>query len=76
MKTNVTVWNEFRHEKTDEAVRKVYPDGMHNVIAAFLGNEEGFERAHGHAGRAGARPHRRRAGQHRRAGLVGAHGAP
>ena len=28
----VTVWGEFRHEKTSEAVRKVYPDGMHNVI--------------------------------------------
>lgn len=36
---NVTIWNEFRHEKTDEAVRKVYPDGMHQVIASFLGAE-------------------------------------
>ncbi len=32
----VTVWNEFRHEKVDEAVRKIYPDGMHEVIAAQL----------------------------------------
>lgn len=40
MKLNVTVWNEFRHEKTDEAVRKVYPDGMHNAIAAFLKSED------------------------------------
>ena len=32
----VTVWNEFRHEKTNEAVMKVYPDGMHNVIARGL----------------------------------------
>lgn len=32
----VTVWNEFRHEKTDEAVKKVYPQGLHAVIAAGL----------------------------------------
>lgn len=25
----VTVWNEFRHEKRNEAVRKIYPDGIH-----------------------------------------------
>ena len=33
----VTVWNEFRHEKHHEEVKKVYPDGMHVVIADFLG---------------------------------------
>jgi len=33
---NVTVWNEFRHEKTDEEVIKIYPDGIHNCIAEFL----------------------------------------
>lgn len=32
----VTVWNEGRHEKRDEAVQKVYPNGMHEAIAAFL----------------------------------------
>lgn len=32
----VTVWNEFRHEKKNEAVKRVYPDGMHKVIAAGL----------------------------------------
>ncbi len=32
----VTVWNEGRHEKTHEAVRKVYPDGIHNVLAKAL----------------------------------------
>jgi trehalose utilization protein len=32
----VTVWNEFRHEKTHEEVAKIYPDGMHEVIAAHL----------------------------------------
>ncbi len=39
----VTVWNEFRHEKTDEAVRKVYPDGIHAAIADSLGTQEGIE---------------------------------
>ena len=29
----VTVWNEFRHEKEDEKVRAVYPDGIHKAIA-------------------------------------------
>jgi len=29
----VTVWNEFRHEKTHAEVTKLYPDGMHQVIA-------------------------------------------
>lgn len=42
MKINVTVWNEFLHEKTDEAVQKVYPDGIHNAIASFLAKEEGM----------------------------------
>ncbi len=32
----VTVWNEFRHEKTDDRVRAIYPDGMHQVIADAL----------------------------------------
>lgn len=32
----VTVWNEFRHEKHDEPVRKIYPQGMHVVIADAL----------------------------------------
>jgi trehalose utilization protein len=33
----VTVWNEFRHEKREEAVRKIYPDGIHAAIAMGLG---------------------------------------
>ena len=39
----VLVWNEFRHEKTSESVKEVYPDGIHNVIAEFLGKEEDIE---------------------------------
>lgn len=33
----VTIWNEYRHEQHDERVRAVYPDGIHAVIAAFVG---------------------------------------
>lgn len=36
---NVTIWNEFRHEKSNEAVKKVYPEGMHNTIAKGLGSD-------------------------------------
>lgn len=32
----VTVWNEFRHEKKGGEVAKVYPEGIHNTIAAGL----------------------------------------
>ncbi len=37
---NVTVWNEFYHEKHEEPVKAVYPEGIHAVIAEFLGKEE------------------------------------
>lgn len=33
---NVLVWNEFVHEREHEAVRAVYPEGIHRVIADFL----------------------------------------
>ena len=36
MTIRVTVWNEYRHEKSDAAVRLVYPDGLHAPIAAHL----------------------------------------
>lgn len=39
----VTVWNEFRHEKVHEAVRKVYPEGIHAPIAGHLGSQPGIE---------------------------------
>lgn len=41
MSIRVTVWNEFRHEKADEKVRAVYPDGIHRYLASFL--EEDFQ---------------------------------
>lgn len=36
----VTVWNEYLHEVKHEAVRKVYPDGIHEAIARGLANDE------------------------------------
>lgn len=32
----VTVWNEFLHEKVHDAVKAVYPDGIHQALAAGL----------------------------------------
>ena len=32
----VTVWNEYRHEKQDAEVAKVYPQGIHDAIAKHL----------------------------------------
>ena len=37
---NVTIYNEFCHEKTDDAVKAVYPDGIHRAIADFLKTED------------------------------------
>jgi trehalose utilization protein len=39
----VTVWNEFVHEKESEKVKAIYPGGIHNTIAEFLGREEDIE---------------------------------
>lgn len=36
----VTVWNEFRHEKSEDSVREVYPHGIHQAIADFLSPQE------------------------------------
>ena len=33
---HVTVWNEFRHEKSSATVAAIYPNGMHETIASFL----------------------------------------
>ena len=39
MTLNVTIWNEFRHEKVNEEARKVYPEGLHAPIAGHLRSE-------------------------------------
>ncbi|MCL6547594.1 MAG: ThuA domain-containing protein [Alicyclobacillus sp.] len=37
----VTVWNEFRHERANAEVARIYPNGIHEAIAAPL-RESGF----------------------------------
>ena len=36
----VTVWNEFYHETISEEIRAIYPQGIHQAIADFLGKNE------------------------------------
>ena len=43
MTLRVTVWNEFRHEKQNEQIGAIYPDGMHTAIANRLGKESDIE---------------------------------
>lgn len=38
---NVTVWNEFVHEK-EERIAKIYPKGIHGAIAEMLGKDSLF----------------------------------
>jgi trehalose utilization protein len=40
--TRVTVWNEYRQERSDPTVRAVYPDGIHCAIGDGL-REAGFD---------------------------------
>ena len=42
---NITVWNEYRHEVESEEIKAVYPNGIHNVIAEFLGEEHDVKTA-------------------------------
>ena len=32
----ITVWNEFRHERSNPAVGRIYPEGIHEALAAPL----------------------------------------
>ena len=43
MTIRVNVWNEFRHERVDEQVKAIYPEGIHGAIAEGLRAEEGIE---------------------------------
>jgi len=42
-KIRVTVWNEYRHEKDNEAIGKLYPEGMHGAIAKALSAQPDME---------------------------------
>ncbi len=39
-KINVTIWNEFIHEVEHDAVKKVYPDGIHMALAKGLAADD------------------------------------
>lgn len=39
----VTVWNEYRHERHNEQVASIYPNGIHRAIADHLEGVEGLE---------------------------------
>ena len=39
-KINVTIWNEFRHEKENDVVKALYPDGLHAQIAKMIGCDD------------------------------------
>jgi trehalose utilization protein len=34
----VTIWNEYRHERHDDRVAAIYPQGIHSTLAAALNN--------------------------------------
>lgn len=38
----VTVWNEYRHEKENAAIREIYPQGIHNTIGQYLKEQGSF----------------------------------
>ena len=42
MTIRVTVWNEARHEKTNDKAKAIYPEGIHTAIAEAL-NKQGFQ---------------------------------
>ncbi|MFV0416524.1 MAG: ThuA domain-containing protein [Chthoniobacterales bacterium] len=38
----ITIWSEYRHEKKNPEVTEIYPEGMHETIAAALRKDTGF----------------------------------
>ncbi len=39
----VTVWSEYRQEKENPEIAKVYPEGIHGAIAKYLRSQGGLE---------------------------------
>ena len=37
---NLTIWNEYYHEKKDEVVKQIYPNGIHRYIKDFLQKDQ------------------------------------
>ena len=40
----VTIWNEFRHEKTNETAKALYPNGLHATIGEYLAANDEVQR--------------------------------
>jgi trehalose utilization protein len=39
----VTIWNEFVHERENDAVRQIYPQGIHGTLAQALASQPGLD---------------------------------
>jgi trehalose utilization protein len=39
MALRITVWNEYRHERNNPEVAKIYPEGIHGLLAELLAGE-------------------------------------
>lgn len=42
-KIHVTVWDEYRHERTEDAIRAIYPKGIHGCIKDFLDKHDDLD---------------------------------
>lgn len=38
--TRITIYNEYLHERHDEQIRAIYPEGIHGALAGFLKDED------------------------------------
>ncbi|TDQ42061.1 ThuA domain-containing protein [Aureibacillus halotolerans] len=36
MSIRLTIWNEFRHEKDNQKVKDIYPEGIHEALASYF----------------------------------------
>lgn len=39
----LTIWHEYRHEKTNKTVAALYPQGMHEAIAGYMRQQPGMK---------------------------------
>ena len=39
----VTIYNEYLHEVESDEIAAVYPEGIHNCIASFLGKNDDMQ---------------------------------
>lgn len=41
--TRIAIYNEFVHEREEDEIKKIYPDGIHMAIKSFLEENEDYE---------------------------------